>query len=65
MAKKDPRSENPGSGNNMKDTLQFAPGARVMLTRNFDVSDGLVSGSLGTATGQRKTWKEGMFIYML
>ena len=54
--KKDPRNgkmtrqEQPfkGGTNELPDTLQVAEGVRVMLTRNLDVSKGLVNGSFGT-----------------
>ena len=51
-----------GNSNDMKDMIQVAPGARVMLTRNIDVSDGLVNGSFGTVTGYTQTPKERIFI---
>ncbi|KAI4879221.1 hypothetical protein NFI96_027864, partial [Prochilodus magdalenae] len=53
--KKDPRSGQmqrqgapfKGEKGDLIDTLQVAVGARVMLTRNIDVEDGLVNGSFG------------------
>ena len=51
-----------GNSNDMKDMIQVAPGARVMLTRNFDVSDGLVNGTFVTVTGYTQTPKERIFI---
>ncbi|KAL6486235.1 hypothetical protein MHYP_G00056270 [Metynnis hypsauchen] len=54
--KKDPRSGQmqkqgapfKGEKGDLIDTLQVAVGARVMLTRNIDVQDGLVNGCFGT-----------------
>ncbi|KAL7868481.1 hypothetical protein SRHO_G00098650 [Serrasalmus rhombeus] len=54
--KKDPRSGQmqkqgahfKGEKGDLVDTLQVAVGARVMLTRNIDVQDGLVNGCFGT-----------------
>ncbi|KAL7852089.1 hypothetical protein SRHO_G00178740 [Serrasalmus rhombeus] len=37
-----------GEKADLVDTLQVAVGARVMLTRNIDVQDGLVNGCFGT-----------------
>lgn len=37
-----------GGRNDLPDTLNIAEGARVMLTRNIDVSQGLVNGSFST-----------------
>ncbi|KAJ8011953.1 hypothetical protein DPEC_G00063670 [Dallia pectoralis] len=53
--KKDPktgvmqRQLNPSKGqkDNLLDTLQAAEGARIMITRNIDVEDGLVNGTFG------------------
>lgn len=36
---------------NLKTTLQICLGAKVMITSNIDVSDGLVNGSTGVVTG--------------
>ena len=68
--KKDPRSgkmkkcDNPfvGTNSDLKDCLLIAIGARVMLTRNIDVSDGLVNGSFGTVVEYRQSPKEIIFI---
>uniref|UniRef100_A0AAR2LYA6 ATP-dependent DNA helicase n=1 Tax=Pygocentrus nattereri TaxID=42514 RepID=A0AAR2LYA6_PYGNA len=54
--KKDPRSGQmqkqgapfKGEKGDLIDTLQVAVGARMMLTRNIDVQDGLVNGCFGT-----------------
>ncbi len=53
--KKDPRTGEmrrqavplKGDKRDLIDTLQIAIGARVMLTRNIDVEDGLVNGTFG------------------
>ena len=37
-----------GNRNELPDTLSVAEGARIMLTRNIDVSQGLVNGSFST-----------------
>ena len=44
-----------GEADSLHASLLLAEGARVMLTRNVDVSDGLVNGATGTVTAFKRT----------
>ena len=43
-------SDNPNKTGNLLDVLKIKVGARVMLTTNVDVTDGLTNGAMGTVT---------------
>ena len=72
--KKDPRTGHMArqphpltdSNNVLPDILQVSVGARIMLTRNIDVEDGLVNGSFGTVSSIiMKTTNAGTFVHMI
>lgn len=51
--------DKPSDTGNLKQTLKIKVGARVVLTQNLDVSDGLTNGVYGTIRGIEQTREDG------